>query len=148
MLLRLAYLGVTNAFAVLRLLPMSGRDKDVEFLALRHEITVLERQLGGNSPRFDASDRAFLAALLHPLPRDVLRYASCCALAGHPHENRPRPSRLDPCKTYLERRFAAGCTNVTRLHRELLAENTPVTYQMVRAYIATLRAAPPQAPPP
>ncbi|MFE7713132.1 hypothetical protein ACFU6I_47145 [Streptomyces sp. NPDC057486] len=62
------------------------------------------------------------------------------------HENRPRPSRLDPCKTYLERRFAAGCTNVTRLHRELLAENTPVTYQMVRACIATLRASPPQAP--
>jgi hypothetical protein len=29
-LLRLAYLGVTNAFAVLRLLPMSNRDKDVE----------------------------------------------------------------------------------------------------------------------
>jgi hypothetical protein len=35
-LLRLAYLGVTNAFALLRLLPMSDRDKDVEILALRH----------------------------------------------------------------------------------------------------------------
>ena len=46
MLLRLAYLAVTNAFAVLRLLPMSDRDKDVEILALRHQITVLERQLG------------------------------------------------------------------------------------------------------
>jgi hypothetical protein len=39
-LLRLAYLGVTNAFAVLRLLPMSNRDKDVEILALRHQITA------------------------------------------------------------------------------------------------------------
>jgi hypothetical protein len=28
MLLRLAYLSVTNAFALLRLLPMSDRDKD------------------------------------------------------------------------------------------------------------------------
>ena len=46
MLLRLAYLGVTNAFAMLRLLPMSDRDKDAEILALRHQITVLERQLG------------------------------------------------------------------------------------------------------
>jgi len=46
MLLRLAYLGVTNAFAMLHLLPMSDRDKDVEILALRHQITVLERQLG------------------------------------------------------------------------------------------------------
>ena len=68
MLLRLAYLGVTNAFAMLRLLRMSDRDKDVEILALRHQITLLERQLGKQRPRFDASDRAFLAALLHQLP--------------------------------------------------------------------------------
>jgi hypothetical protein len=40
-LLRLAYLAVTNTFAVLRLLPISARDKDVEILALRHQITVL-----------------------------------------------------------------------------------------------------------
>lgn len=72
-LLRLAYLGVTNAFALLRLLPMSDRDKEVEILALRHQITVLERQLGGNRPRFSTSDRAFLAALLYQLPRGVLR---------------------------------------------------------------------------
>jgi putative transposase len=32
-LLRLAYLGVTNAFALLRLLPMGDREKDVEILA-------------------------------------------------------------------------------------------------------------------
>lgn len=42
-LLRLAYLTVTNAFAMLRVLPMSDRDKDAEILALRHQITVLER---------------------------------------------------------------------------------------------------------
>jgi putative transposase len=72
MLLRLAYLGVANAFALLRLLPMSDRDKDAEILALRHQITVLERQLGKTRPRFCPSDRAFLAALLHRLPRDVL----------------------------------------------------------------------------
>ncbi|WP_446220868.1 hypothetical protein [Micromonospora sp. IBHARD004] len=51
MLLRLAYLGVTNAFALLRLLSMSDRDKYVEVLALRHQITVLERQLGKTRPR-------------------------------------------------------------------------------------------------
>jgi putative transposase len=39
-LLRLAYLGVTNVFAFLRLLPVSGRDKGVEILVLRHQITV------------------------------------------------------------------------------------------------------------
>ena len=73
MLLRLAYLGVTNAFAMLRLLPMSDREKDVEILALRHQIGVLERQLNGQQVRFHASDRAFLASLLHGLPREVLR---------------------------------------------------------------------------
>jgi putative transposase len=72
-LLRLAYLGVTNAFAMLRLLPMSDRDKDIEILALRHQITVLERQLGKQRPRFHPSDRVFLAALLHRLPPDVRR---------------------------------------------------------------------------
>ncbi|WP_307822065.1 integrase core domain-containing protein [Streptomyces coffeae] len=34
MLLRLAYLGVSNAFAMLRLLPMTDRDKDAEILSL------------------------------------------------------------------------------------------------------------------
>ncbi|MET8435185.1 hypothetical protein ABZV61_20810 [Streptomyces sp900116325] len=47
-LLRLACPGVTSAFAVLRLFPMSGRDRTVEILALRHRITALERQLGGS----------------------------------------------------------------------------------------------------
>ncbi|GAA1122599.1 hypothetical protein [Streptomyces javensis] len=73
MLPRLAYLGVSNAFAMLRLLPMPDRDKDAEILALRHQITVLERQLGKDKVRFTPSDRAFLAALLHRLPLHVLR---------------------------------------------------------------------------
>ena len=54
MLFRLAYLGVTNTLALLRLLPMSDRDKDAEILALRHQLAVLERQLHGEkvaSPR-------------------------------------------------------------------------------------------------
>ncbi|MFI1338540.1 integrase core domain-containing protein [Streptomyces sp. NPDC020845] len=73
MLLRLAYLGVTNAFALLRLLPMSDRDKDAEILALRHQITVLERQLGDARLRFTRSYRALLAALLHRMPLPILR---------------------------------------------------------------------------
>ena len=69
MLRRLAYLGVTNAFALLRLLPGGDRDKDAEILALRHQIAVLHRQLDGQRVQFDAPDRAWLAALLHRLPR-------------------------------------------------------------------------------
>ncbi|MFF3898092.1 hypothetical protein ACFYY3_34105, partial [Streptomyces sp. NPDC001812] len=40
MLLRLAYLGVSDALALLRLLPVRGRDKDIEILALRHQVTM------------------------------------------------------------------------------------------------------------
>jgi putative transposase len=72
-LLRLAYLGVTNAFALLRLLSVGDHDKDIEILALRHQITVLQRQLGNQKPRFEPAERALLAALLHRLPRPVLR---------------------------------------------------------------------------
>jgi hypothetical protein len=80
--LRLAYLTVTNAFAALWLLPMGDRDKDAEIFALRHQITILERQLGiGARVRFASEDRAFLAALLAPLSRDGL----LLGLAGFLH---------------------------------------------------------------
>lgn len=42
MVLRLAYLPVTNAVAALRLLPMRDHEKDTAILVLRHQITVLE----------------------------------------------------------------------------------------------------------
>ncbi|WP_042390277.1 integrase core domain-containing protein, partial [Streptacidiphilus melanogenes] len=73
MLLRFAYLAVSRAFVALRLLPMSDREKDVEILALRHQLTVQQRQLGDDRPRFRPEDRAFLAALLSGLPRQTLR---------------------------------------------------------------------------
>jgi hypothetical protein len=47
--LRLAYLALTTTFALIRLLPMSNRDKDVEILALRHQLAVLQRKAA--SPR-------------------------------------------------------------------------------------------------
>jgi putative transposase len=71
-LLRLTYLGLTNAFAMLRMLPMTDAAKDLEILALRHQIGVLQRQLGGTRARFSPADRALLAALLHRLPRQTL----------------------------------------------------------------------------
>ncbi|MFD4833305.1 ISL3 family transposase [Streptomyces uncialis] len=77
----------------------------------------------------------------------VLRYANAARWQDTIRDNRPRPSRLDPYKPYLERRFTEGCTSVTRLHGELRADNAPVTYQMVRAHIATLRTAPAGVPP-
>ena len=72
MLLRLVYLSVTNVFALLRLLPVSDRDKEVEIPTLRHQVTILQRQLGTTRPRLPPGDRAFLAALPQRLPRDTL----------------------------------------------------------------------------
>ena len=71
MLLRLAYLAATNTFALLRLLPISDHDKDIEILSLRHQLLVLQRRTG--KPAFTTTDRVFLAGLHHQLPRDKLR---------------------------------------------------------------------------
>jgi hypothetical protein len=50
-LVRLAYLAVSNAFAALRLLPMGDREKDIEILSLRHQVTVLQRSSQQPGPR-------------------------------------------------------------------------------------------------
>jgi putative transposase len=49
--MRLAYLTASNVFAVLRLLPVSDPDKHAEILALRHQLGVLQRQLGDQRVR-------------------------------------------------------------------------------------------------
>ncbi|MFJ9776897.1 integrase core domain-containing protein [Kitasatospora sp. NPDC101157] len=149
MLLRLAYLGVTNALAVLRLLPMSDREKDVEILALRHQIAVLERQLGGQRVRFEAGDRAFLAALLHQLPMQVLRRMRLLVqpdtvlrwhrdLVARRHAARSRPKRGGRPRTVrsirtLVLRLAAENPGwgYRRLHGELLVLGVKVTASTV-----------------
>jgi hypothetical protein len=70
-LLRLPYLALTSVFALIRLLPMSDTNKDIEIVTLRHHLSVLQRQI--DQPRLTPRDRAFLAALLHRLPRLQLR---------------------------------------------------------------------------
>jgi putative transposase len=70
-LLRLPYLALTSVFAFIRLLPMSDTNKDIEILTLRHQLGVLQRQI--DKPHLTPPDRAFLAALLHRLPRLQLR---------------------------------------------------------------------------
>ncbi len=85
--------------------------KDAEILALRHQITVFERQLDGARLRFTPSDRALLAALLHRMPLPTLRRLRLLVrpdtvmrwhrdLARHRHAalSRPkRPGRPVPC---------------------------------------------------
>ncbi len=121
MLLRLGYLAVTHAFAMLRQLPMSDRDTDVEILALRHQLMVLERQLGEKRVRFTPSDRAYLAALLYRLPRDVLRRLR---LVVHPD------TVLRWHRTLVARRHAAASRPKRR--------GRPRTVRSVRALVLRL----------
>jgi hypothetical protein len=74
---RLAYLTVTNTFAVLRLLPMSDRDRDVEILALRHQIAVLQRHLGPQTVIFTPADRASSPRCYSPCPGRSYAARSC-----------------------------------------------------------------------
>jgi hypothetical protein len=69
-ILRLLYLIMIGVFGWL-LLPGCGQaSKDAEIMVLRHEVTVLRRQV--NRPKPDWADRVILAALARLLPA-VLR---------------------------------------------------------------------------
>ena len=140
MLLRLAYLAVTNAFSVLRLLPMSDRDKDAEILTLRHQINILQRQLGSERAKLTSADRAFLAALLQPLPREVLRRLRLIVrpdtvlrwhrdLMKQQHTNASRPKRPGRPRTVRSIRL---------LVLRLVRENPSWGYRRIHGELATL----------
>lgn len=50
---------------------MSEREREIEILVLRHQLTILQRQAA--KPAFTPDDRHPLAGLLHHLPLDMLR---------------------------------------------------------------------------
>jgi putative transposase len=63
-----AYLFVRRVLELVVLLARSDDAKEIELLALRHEVAMLRRQVKRRS--FEPADRALLAALSRLLPRD------------------------------------------------------------------------------
>jgi hypothetical protein len=165
-MLRLVYLGVTNALAMLRLLPTTDRAKDAEILALRHQIMVLQRQLNGQRIRFTAADRALLPALLHRLPRTVLRQVRLLVrpetvlrwhrdlVAAH-HARISRPKRVGRPRTVRSIRVLVlrltrenSSWGYRRIHGELLVLGVKVAASTVWEilYDAGIHPAPDRTP--
>src|SRR4051812_34362781 len=73
MALRVLYLVFLRPLGLFLLLSRSEKAKNVELLALRHEVAVLCRRLGVRS-RLTRPDRAVLAALTRYLPGRLRRH--------------------------------------------------------------------------
>jgi putative transposase len=79
---RLAYLTLCRSIQLLALLARGHAAKDLEILVLRHQLTVLRRQV--QRPRLEPTDRALLAAISRVLPRSrwfcfLVTPRPCCA---------------------------------------------------------------------
>jgi hypothetical protein len=64
---KLAYVALCRSFQLLVLRAHGDAAKDLEILVLRHQLTVLRRQIG--RPKLEPADRALLAAVSRVLPR-------------------------------------------------------------------------------
>jgi putative transposase len=137
-LLRLPYLALTSVFTLIRMLPMSGSDKDVEILMLRHQLAILQRQTG--KPRLTPPDRAFLAALLNRLPRrrlhqlhlivspdTVLRWHRDLLRRHHAKQSRPKRLGRPPTRR-----------NIQALVLRLARENSGWGYRRIHGELAGL----------
>ena len=140
MLLRLACIAVTHAFTALRLIPMNDHGKDVEILALRHQLAVLQRRLGNQRPGLQAADRVFLAALLAPLPRTALRQLRL--IVSPDTVLRWQRDFMNNRHTRLSRNPRPGrprtIASVRRLTLRLAAENPAWGYRRVHGELALL----------
>jgi hypothetical protein len=64
---KLAYLTLCRSIQLLALLARGDAAKDLELMALRHQLSILRRQ--APRPKLEPADRALLAAISRMLPR-------------------------------------------------------------------------------
>jgi hypothetical protein len=78
---QLAYFALWRSIQLLALLTCGDAAKDLELLVLRHQLSVLRRQVP--RPRLEPADRALLAAISRVLPRSrwscfLVKRRHCC----------------------------------------------------------------------
>ncbi len=161
MLPRLAYLTLCRSIQLLALLARGDAAKDLEILVLRHQLTVLRRQVP--RPKFEPADRAVLAAVSRALPRarwscflvkpeTLLRWHRRLIVGAwtYPHRGRGRPP-LDEHVQQLIVRLASENPRwgYQRLKGELLHLGMQVSATAIRATLRRhgLDPAPRRAPP-
>ena len=76
------YVVVCRLLELVVLIARGDRAKELEILVLRHELSILRRQV--SRPRFEPHDRVLLAAFSRVLPRSawgvfLVRRKRCCA---------------------------------------------------------------------
>jgi len=142
---RLLYLIFVRLCGWLSLLPRSGDVKNAEILVLRHQIAVLQRQVG--SPRLSWADRAVLAALTRRLstahrrqlsliitPRTLLRWHA--ELVRHHWTYRHRtPGRPRTGPTIRRLALEMARDNSTWGYRRICGELTGLGYKIAPSTI-------------
>jgi putative transposase len=156
LLVSLVYLVVCRLFSLLVLLARGDRSKELEILVLRHELSVLRRQV--HRPRFESRDRLVLAALSRVLsrrgwaafmvrPETLLRWHRRLIARRwtHPHRGPGRPPIGGEVRELIVRLARENPSwGYVRMVAELRKLDIQVSATLVRSVLA--RAGIPPAP--
>lgn len=111
MLLRLAYLGVANVFALLQLLPVSNEDKDAEILALRPSLSAPKRRpSAADAESSDPPSSGFVVERRDrgDATKGAIIHTTDCSWS--PHNARPVEVRLARDALAKDARFFEACS--------------------------------------